>query len=256
MTCPSTARESRAMTETLVLVGHGSHLNPHSSAPIWAHARTLRATGRYAEVRVGLWKEEPSLSRCLDGCESPDVTVVPVFISAGFFTNEVIPREMRLDGRVTSRDGRRIRYTDPAGSHPALAKVIVERADEAGARPGDAVAVLGHGTPRNPKSELNVFEQAARVRFEGLFAEVTTVFLDQEPNMRDVLSLTRAKTVVVVPLFIADGWHVGQTIPEGLALDGPETRRDGRRLRYAGAVGTHSSVAGVIAELAEQAADW
>lgn len=256
MTCPSTDPESRAMTETLVLVGHGSHLNPNSSAPIWAHARALRDTDRYAEVRVGLWKEEPSLSRCLDGCDATEVTVVPVFISAGYFTNEVIPREMRLDGQLTCRDGRRIRYTDPVGSHPALAKVIVERAREAGAQPGDALAVLGHGTPRNPKSEVNVFEQAERVRSQGAFAEITTVFLDQEPNMRDVLSLTSAETVVVVPLFIADGWHVGQTIPEDLALDGPETRRDGRRLRYAGAVGTHPSVAGVIAELAEQAARW
>lgn len=244
------------MTETLVLVGHGSHLNPNSSAPIWVHAQALRETGRYSEVRVGLWKEEPSLSRCLDGCDSRDITVVPVFISAGYFTNEVIPREMRLDGRLTCRDGRRIRYTGPVGSHPALADVIVQRAREAGARPGDAIAVLGHGTPRNPKSEVNVFEQAERVRARGDFAEVTTVFLDQAPNMREVLTLTHAETVVVVPLFIADGWHVGQTIPEDLALEGPETRRDGRRLRYAGAVGTHPSVAGVISELAEQAAAW
>lgn len=244
------------MTETLVLVGHGSHLNPNSSAPIWQHARTLRESGRYADVRVGLWKEEPSLSRCLDGCESENTTVVPVFISAGYFTNEVIPREMCLEGRLTSRDNRRIRYTDPVGSHPALADVIVQRAREAGARPRDAIAVLGHGTPRNPKSEVNVVEQADRVRDRGEFAEVTTVFLDQEPNMRDVLSLTNAETVVVVPLFVADGWHVGQTIPEDLALDGPETRRAGRRLRYARAVGTHPSLAGVIAELAEQAAAW
>jgi sirohydrochlorin cobaltochelatase len=84
----------------------------------------------------------------------------------------------------------------------------------------------------------------------GAFGEVVTVFLDQEPNMRDVLALTTCETVVIVPLFIADGWHVGETIPEDLALDGPETRREGRRVRYAGAVGTHPSVVDVILELA------
>ena len=68
------------------------------------------------------------------------------------------------------------------------------------------------------------------MRAIGAFAEVATVFLDQEPDMRDVLALiVRHAAVVVVPLFVADGWHVGQTIPEDLALDGAETRRDGRR---------------------------
>jgi len=223
---------------------------------LFEHARRLRETGRFAEVRVGLWKEEPQLSRVLDGCTTSDVTVVPVFISGGYFTNEVIPREMRLTGDVTPRDGQRIRYTDPIGSHPALAKVILQRAQEAGAQPGDALAVLGHGTPRNPQSEVNVYRQAEFVREAGSFDEVTTVFLDQEPNIRDVFDMVCAETVVVVPLFVADGWHVGETIPEDLALEGVETRRGGRRLRYAAAVGTHPSVVDVILELAEQAHEW
>lgn len=244
------------MKRGVLLVGHGSHLNGNSSAAIYQHARTLRERGTFAEIRTGFWKEEPSLSRALDACDADDVTVVPVFISSGYFTEEVVPREMGLRGPVTQLGGKTVRYTRPVGAHPALARVIIQRAEEAGAQPGDALAVLGHGTPRNPRSEENVFAQAKAAAATGRFAEVTTVFLDQEPNMRDVFSLVRADAVVMVPLFIADGWHVGETIPDDMALDGPETRRDGRRLRYAGPVGTHTSIADVIEELVREAAAW
>jgi len=240
------------MSRSLVLVGHGSHLNPESSAPVYAHAAAIRQRGLFDDVLTAFWKEEPSLSRTLDGCASDDVTVVPVFMSSGYFTNEVIPREIGLDGRVTSIGGRLVRYTTPVGSHPALAKVILQRAFEAGAKPGDALAVLGHGTERNRDSQANIYEQTENVRRLGSFAEVVTVFMDQAPGMNEIFELTSAPAVVVVPVFIADGWHAAQTIPEELGgLPG-----NGRRLRYAAAVGTHPSVADVILELAEEAAAW
>ena len=49
-----------------------------------------------------------------------------------------------------------------------------------------------------------------------------------------------------------NGWHVGQTIPDELALDGAETRKGGRTVRYTEPVGTHPSVADVIARLAAE----
>jgi len=240
----------------VLLVGHGSHLNPNSSAPIHQHAAALRCSGRYDEVRTAFWKEEPSLSRALEACDADDITVVPVFISTGYFTEQVIPREMRLTGSLSRVDGRTVRYTPPIGAHPTLASVIIQRAQEAGASPSGALAVLGHGTPRNPRSERNSYLQAENVAASGHFAEVTTVFLDQEPNMRDVFGMVRSDSVVMVPLFIADGWHVGETIPDDMALDGPETRRDGKHLRYAAAVGTHPQVVRVIDELVQEAWTW
>jgi sirohydrochlorin cobaltochelatase len=134
----------------LLLVGHGSHLNADSSAPVRQHAAAIRRLGLFDEVSVGFWKEEPSLSRALDPFESNEITVVPVFISAGYFTNEVIPREMGLTGELTEIRGKTVRYTPPIGSRPALANVIIQRAREAGAQPGDTLAVLGHGTPATP----------------------------------------------------------------------------------------------------------
>jgi sirohydrochlorin cobaltochelatase len=234
----------------LVLAGHGSHLNGNSSAPVLAHAAELRRRGAFEQVHTAFWKEEPSLARVLDGVTANEVVVVPVFISNGYFTKTVIPREMRLDGPLTEREGRAIRYTAPVGADLSLANVVVERALEAGATSADAVAVLGHGTRRESESEKNVYAMAECVLASQRFAEAGAVFLVQEPGMLDLLDIFAARTVVVVPLFIADGWHVGQTIPADLALDGAETRRGGRTVRYTQPVGTHPMVADVIVRLA------
>ncbi len=242
------------MSNALVLAGHGSHLDRNSSEPVWTNAARLRATRHFDEVRVAFWKEEPALSRALDGCDARLVTIVPMFMSAGYFTRTVVPREMGLDGAETRRGFQLIRYTAPVGAHPGLAAVIIERALEAGAGPNDAIAVLGHGTRRDSESEKNIYRMASLVRERGLFAQVEAVFLDQEPSMLRLLDILEAPTVVVVPLFIADGWHAGQTIPEDLALDGAETRRNGRTVRYTPPVGTHPRLAGVILEIANERA--
>ena len=86
---------------SLVLVGHGSHFNPDSSRPVYEHADRLSRSAQFGEIHVGFWKEEPSLSRCLDAVSTPWVVIVPLFMSSGYFTEQVIPREMRLRGRVT-----------------------------------------------------------------------------------------------------------------------------------------------------------
>ncbi len=228
----------------LVLAGHGSHLNARSSEAVRAHARALAADGPWGEVVVAFWKEEPSLARALDGCAAREATVVPVFMAEGYFTNEVIPAEMDLDGPVTRRAGRTIRYARPVGVHPALADIVIERAREAGAAPDDALFVLGHGTPRAPRSADAVREQVARVRATGRFTQVSAVFTDQEPNITAVPELAGGRQAVVVPFFASGGWHVGQ-----LAAG------DGRgAVRYAEPAGTHPRTAAVIADLAREAA--
>ncbi|GIW19533.1 MAG: hypothetical protein KatS3mg064_2690 [Tepidiforma sp.] len=239
----------------LVLAGHGSHLNADSSEPFHRLAAALRAGGEFDAVSVALWKEEPSLARALDAVDDPDVVVVPIFISTGYFTRTVVPREMRLDGPLTVRGSQRIRFTPPVGTHPRLADVIIERAREAGAGPDDALVVLGHGTRRDSESEKNVYAMAGLVAQRGCFAECGVAFIDQEPGMLTMLDRFRAPRLFVVPLFIAEGWHVGETIPADLALDGPETRRGGRVVHYTPPVGTHPALAAVVTDLAREALD-
>lgn len=240
---------------TLVLVGHGSHYNRQSSGPVFQHAARMRHRGLFDEVRVGFWKEEPSLARCLDGLESGVATVVPLFMASGYFTEQVIPREMGLGGAQTQRGALSIRYTGPIGAHPGIADLIRERAREAGADAATAVAVLGHGTPRNPNSEKTIYEQAQRVARQREFGEVVTVFLDQEPGMNRIWEFTRAHHVVVVPMFMSDGWHVEETIPDELGLSGQQSKRGDRVMSYTPAIGTHPRISGIIDALIREFGD-
>lgn len=238
------------MRRGLLLLGHGSVRNPASSASILIHAERLKAAGRYHQVRVAFWKEEPPLARGLDGFDTDVVAIVPVFVSRGYFTEQVIPRELRIRGRAGRLDGRMVVLTPPVGSDPRLGTVIGRRALEAGGDGSSSVVVLGHGTIRNPNSAAHVYAQAERVRDAGLFAEVVVLFLDQEPGLATVWSATSRSTVVVVPLFMSDGWHVGQTIPADLNLTRDAHRRGGRRLIYGAPVGTHPHVTEIIDDLA------
>src|SRR5204863_709908 len=90
----------------LLIVGHGSTVNPDSSAPSLGQAAAIRERGVFREVACCFWKEEPSLRDawfCFDPPEIREVYVVPNFISEGYFTQTVIPRELELEGRLTKR---------------------------------------------------------------------------------------------------------------------------------------------------------
>jgi sirohydrochlorin cobaltochelatase len=104
--------------KALVIVGHGSHLNEDSSLPVYEHAARIRERfgDEYDEVVECFWKEEPSMRHVLDTVESEDVYVVPAFISEGYFTQQVIPRELGLTGPVTRKGGKTIHYAGPLGT--------------------------------------------------------------------------------------------------------------------------------------------
>src|SRR5947209_12601854 len=138
---------------TLLIVGHGSTVNPDSSAPTWTHAREIRRRGIFAEVQCAFWKEEPSLRDApflFAGGAIKEVLVVPNFISEGYFTQTVIPRELELTGSVTRRgDGQVWRYCEPVGSHPIVTKLLLARAREVAPdidRHEAALLIVAHGT--------------------------------------------------------------------------------------------------------------
>src|SRR6476661_3832659 len=94
----------------LVIVGHGSTVNPDSSAPTFDHAEELIRRGVFGEVYCCFWKEEPSCRQVFHMVDADDIYVVPNFISEGYFTRTVIPRELELSGPVTRRGNRVIKY--------------------------------------------------------------------------------------------------------------------------------------------------
>lgn len=253
-------------SRTLIVLGHGSHLNADSAQAVRRHAQAVRERGLFGEVLEAYWKEEPSLRQVLRLARSRDVTVVPLFVSEGYFTNQVLPRELGLTWRGPLPpqgvrevvDGRQLHYTRPYGIHPAMSDVILARAAEVCPdwTPQDtALVVLGHGTGRDPHSREAIEQAADRLRQGGHFAEVQALYLDQEPNVSDWPSLTRAPTVVIVPFFASEGWHTLETIPADLGLTGPVTRLGGRTVCYSRPVGTHPAVTEVVLRLVEDSAE-
>src|SRR5207237_10684343 len=89
----------------LLIVGHGSTLNPDSSAPTWTHAREIQRRKVFADVRCAFWKEEPSLRDArfffADETMSEDL-VVPNLISGRYLTQSGIPGATELDGPITT----------------------------------------------------------------------------------------------------------------------------------------------------------
>ncbi|QSG01881.1 CbiX/SirB N-terminal domain-containing protein [Natranaeroarchaeum sulfidigenes] len=270
--------------QALVIVAHGSHLNPDSSTPTYDHADRIRGTGAFDEVKEAFWKEEPSFREVLRTVESDEVYVVPMFISEGYFTEQVIPRELRLDGwdvdEWDSEDGvsatqatlgagdveKTIHYCGPVGTHEAMSDVIVQRAEsvtaghDASIDDGFGLAVVGHGTERNENSAKAIYYHADAIRERGRFDEVQSVFMDEEPEVDDVTDFFESRDIVVVPLFIADGFHTQEDIPEDMGLtDDYRTgypvpgEVNGHRLWYSGAVGTEALMADVVLERAADA---
>ena len=235
----------------LVIVGHGSHLNEDSSLPVYEHAGRIRETGEFDEVVECFWKEEPSMRHVLDTVESEDVCVVPAFISEGYFTQQVIPRELGLEGSLTKKGGKTVRYAGPLGTFEGMPDVILERTGdlmrgkEVSGR--KALVLLGHGTDLNKNSGGVIYLNAGRIRERGIYDLVEVGFLDQEPEIDIVVEGIDAPNVILIPLFIAEGWHTRETIPQDLDLVGEVTPRDEKTIFYGAPVGTHPSMANLIA---------
>jgi len=242
--------------KALVIVGHGSHLNGDSSLPVYEHAARIRASGEFDEVVECFWKEEPSMRHVLDTVESESVYVVPAFISEGYFTQQVIPRELGLAGPVTRKAGKTIHYAGPLGSFEGMPDVILERTEdlmrgrEVSGR--TALVLLGHGTDLNKNSGGVIYLNAGRIRERGIYDLVEVGFLDQEPEIGAVVEGVEADDVILIPLFIAEGWHTRETIPEDLGLTGEVTIREDRTIYYGAPVGTHPSMANLIAARARE----
>ncbi len=203
--------------------------------------------------------------------ESEVIYIVPNFISEGYFCQDVLPRELRLDGPVTRRDGKTIFYCDPVGVHANMKRLLLQRANEIAPgvpREQTGLVIVGHGTGLNENSTKAIQEQVRLIQAGGHgFAEVVDAYMEQAPLVADWDKLTSAPHVVVVPFFIADGLHSYQDIPvllgvveetgaalsEGGSFGGnPHTLR-GRQLYYSNAIGTEPLLAEVILD---QVADF
>jgi sirohydrochlorin cobaltochelatase len=265
----------------LLIIAHGSTVNPDSSAPTLAHAAEIRRRRIFADVECAFWKEEPSLRDALflfDPESIREVYVVPNFISEGYFTQTVIPRELELNGATTKRpSGQTWKYCQPVGNHPMMTELLLKRAREIapGVDPAEtSLLIVAHGTDLNENSAVAAKREAEKIRALRKFAEVLNVYMEEPPLVSDWRKLTKTRNVVVVPFFISDGLHSYEDIPRliGIVVAAgvdrgrpgsapPATARgkifrhnpycvDGRSLFYAPSIGTDPGFADIIIEQA------
>jgi len=264
---------------TLILIGHGSTLNAESAEPAYQHAEELRKRGIFADVLEAFWKQEPNISGVLRGAFTPRVFVVPLFISEGYFTEEVIPRELGFASgeRILKRGEQEIFYCGPIGTHPSMTEVLVARAREIIARypfprapksHETALLIAGHGTGNNENSRKAIEDQVELIRARGEYAEVHAVFMEEEPRIRDCYALAAAKNIVMVPFFISDGLHSYEDIP--VMLGEPErivqkrlkegqptwrnpTEKKGKLVWYTPSIGSEPHIPDVILQRVREA---
>lgn len=269
----------------LVLIGHGSTLNSDSAAPTYQHADELRRRGIFAQVLEGFWKQEPNVAAVLRGAYAPRVFVVPLFISEGYFTEEVIPRELGFCrkgeieySRVQQRGNQTLYYCGPIGTHDSMTDVILARAAAVvqkhpfprAPKPEEtALFIAGHGTGNNENSRKAIERQVELIRPRNLYREVYPVFMEEEPGIGKCYEMAESKHMVMVPFFISDGLHSYEDIP--MMLGEPErivrerlqqgqptwrnpTERKGKLLWYAPSIGNEPHIPDVILERVREAA--
>jgi sirohydrochlorin cobaltochelatase len=252
-------------SSALIIVGHGSTVNPDSSAPTFEHAEAILRMGCFGEVYCAFWKEEPSLRQVLHMIDSHDIYVVPNFISEGYFTRTIIPRELELSGPVTMQAGRTIKYCEPVGNHPRMTELLLHRAAEIAPNVSTretSLFIVGHGTDLNENSATAAKREVERIRERGIYAEVLNAYMEEAPLISNWDTLATQPNVVVVPFFISDGLHSYQDIPVLLGIESEPTaaasqhavfrenphRLRGRALYYASAIGTEPLFAELILE--------
>ena len=265
----------------LVVLGHGTTLNDQSAAPVFQHAAELRRRNIFREVREAFWKQEPNIKKVLAEISAPRVFIAPLFISEGYFSAEIIPKELGFDFPEIlnlKTEISKIFYCKPVGSHDSMTKVILSRAGEVVKQfpfprlPKNSditLFIAGHGTEKNKNSRGAIERQVELIRAQNIYAEVRAIFLEESPRISDCYQIARTKNLVVVPFFISDGLHAQEDIPvllgeaknvveKRLAANQPTwrnpTEKNGKFVWYSPSVGTEPLLADVILERVREAA--
>jgi sirohydrochlorin cobaltochelatase len=269
----------------LVLAGHGSTLNADSSAPTYQHADELRRRKIFGQVIECFWKLEPGIAGVLRGVFAPRVFIVPLFISEGYFTEQVIPRELGLCSngqtdfpRIQKRGAQTLHYCGPVGTHESMTEVILSRAREVvekfpfprAPKPAETTLfIAGHGTGNNENSRKAIERQVELIRARNLYATVHPAFMEEEPRIGDCYQMAATRQLVMVPFFISDGLHSFEDIPVMLGEAKPvveqrmksgqptwrnPTEKHGKLLWYSRSIGNEPHLADVILQRAREMA--
>ncbi|MBG88799.1 MAG: cobalamin biosynthesis protein CbiX [Verrucomicrobiales bacterium] len=269
--------------DTLVLVGHGSALNGEFSMPTNRQAAELRSRKVFGQVLEAFWQTEPDLSGVLRGAAGRRVFIVPMFLSEGYFTEEVIPREMGFEclgekqySRSQTIGEQDVYCCGPVGTHETMTEVLLASAQGVieqhpfprAPKPADcSLFVAGRGTSNNENSRKVIESHVELIGERGIYRDVHASFMEEDPKIEACWTKAETKNLVMVPFFISAGPHSYEHIPKMLGepermvrkrLDADQptwrnpTERNGKRLWYSRCIGDEPTLADVILQRARE----
>lgn len=200
----------------LVILGHGSSKHPSSSIPCRLHADTIRRMGVFHSVHCGFLKETPFIEECLDHVDAEKVIILPNFLAEGYYTKKVIPEKLSVD-----RYDKSVQYLKPLGLDASIQDIIIELTERAMGdwKPEETtLMLLGHGSTKSATSKDTLLEHIAALREKTNFAQITDLWLEEPPFIKDWQDTIENKQVLFIPYLIADGQHGGWDIPELIGM--------------------------------------
>lgn len=199
------------MTEdTLVLVGREGAQDRET---LRTHADRLERRGLIERARVVMYGEEPTceLRERFETIDTGRAFVLPTCVAYSHDTLDAIPAALSFFDTE-------VRYCEPIGRCPALTDLIMERT--ANRFLGESTLVLvALGSSSLPHHREMAECHATRLRKRGVFTEVVTCYVLQNPAVECVRYNVPTDQAVAVPLFLTRNETTTERIPAKLELD-------------------------------------
>ncbi len=281
----SALMDNEFANDALILIAHGSTINTQSSAPTRALVEAIRGRSIFSEVACAFKLEEPKIEEVPSLVDSQRVFAVPVSISEGQFTEEIVPLHLGLRNESESEysrkgkiKGKELIYCKPVGTHSSMTSVILSKAaDIVREYPfpnmprseETTLIIAGHGTQQSANSRKAIEDQVELARARNDYFEVLPAFMEETPLIGECLEVARSRYVIIVPFFISDGLHTIEDIPVLLGEPANRVRariesnqptwrnpteRKGKLVWYTKAIGNEPNLPEVVLDRVREAA--
>jgi hydroxymethylbilane synthase len=243
----------------LILAAHGSRHEPAANDAIRQMADALTQRLAFDDIVAAFHQGEPTFANVLDRIDADDVTVIPIMTSEGYYCDEFLPAQLRLNRRFQEI---RLVQTPPIGVHPGISRLVARRAEELAGQCGltsttTTLAIVGHGTPRHPQSRAATELLVQSLQLQGSLAQVVAAFLDDQPPVEQIPSLAQNPDIIVIPFLISAGPHATRDLPQRLGIHrsddvGPPigSRTDRRRIICDRPIGADPRLLDIVADVA------
>ncbi len=156
-------------------------------------------------VTTGFHLGTPGFAEAASAAAGDPLVVLPLMLARGYFSGSVLPEAV---GESES-PARQVVFAPPLGAHPRLPAHLAARAHRAATQAGFSrpfVALIGHGTARDPASRRTALEAAEEIEV-ALGAPCRAFFLDDSPSVDLIAPQVGDGDLVVLPFLLGGGRH-------------------------------------------------